>query len=202
MSVALTYCNSLKPTVYKIGYLGKGYYVPSQPYYEIWKQMLRRCYDFKNQEIKHPSYIECSVHESWLNYQNFGKFCIDNKYSKELFIDKDILLKGNKTYGPDTCCFVNRHLNNLFTKSNVARNGLPIGVILNGSNFQARCGFVDSNGKKSRKLLGTYITKIEAFKVYKKAKEEYIKEMADKYKSEISEKVYNALYSYVVEITD
>ena len=95
MSVALTYCNSLKPTVYKIGYLGKGYYVPSQPYYEIWKQMLRRCYDFKNQEIKHPSYIECSVHESWLNYQNFGKFCIDNKYSKELFIDKDILLKGN-----------------------------------------------------------------------------------------------------------
>jgi len=202
MSVALTYCNSLKPTVYKIGYLGIGDFLPTHIYYEVWKQMLRRCYDLKNQQAHHPSYSKCSVHESWLNYQNFGKFCIDNKYSKELFIDKDILLKGNKTYGPDTCCFVNRHLNNLFTKSNVIRGKLPIGVRLNGFNYEARCGFVDLNGKKSRKLLGTYKTPEEAFKVYKKAKEEYIKEMADKYKSEISEKVYNALYSYVVEITD
>ena len=31
------------------------------------------------------------------------------------FIDKDLLFPGNKVYGPDTCVFVTRQLNNLFT---------------------------------------------------------------------------------------
>lgn len=42
----------------------------------------------------------------------------------------------------------------------------------------------------------------EAFYKYKEAKELYIKEVADKWKNQIPEKVHNALYNYVVEITD
>ena len=34
------------------------------------------------------------------------------------------------------------------------------------------------------------------------AKERYIKEVADKWKGIIDDKVYNALYNYKVEITD
>ena len=46
------------------------------------------------------------------------------------------------------------------------------------------------------------ITKEEAFQAYKTAKEKYIKETAEKYKGLISERVYQVLKSYTVEITD
>jgi hypothetical protein len=54
------------------------------------------------------------------------------------------------------------------------------------------------------KYLGYYATPLEAFNAYKTAKEEYIKELAEKYFQEgkITERVYNALMKYEVEITD
>ena len=42
----------------------------------------------------------------------------------------------------------------------------------------------------------------EAFEKYKIAKEKYIKELADKWKNNITESVYNALYDYTVDIND
>ena len=50
--------------------------------------------------------------------------------------------------------------------------------------------------------LGLFDTPEEAFQAYKTAKEEYIKEVADKGKESISPKVYRAMYNYKVEITD
>jgi hypothetical protein len=52
--------------------------------------------------------------------------------------------------------------------------------------------------------LGTFDTPYDAFNAYKIAKEQYIKELAEKYIQEgkITEKVYNALMRYEVEITD
>ena len=54
------------------------------------------------------------------------------------------------------------------------------------------------------KKLGTYITKDDAFLAYKKSKESYIKEVAQKYYNEgkITKKVFYALMNYEVEITD
>ena len=43
-------------------------------------------------------------------------------------LDKDILIKGNKEYNPNTCCFVDIRLNSLFTKDNAMRGKYPIGV--------------------------------------------------------------------------
>ena len=45
-------------------------------------------------------------------------------------------------------------------------------------------------------------TEIEAFNVYKTAKESYLKEQANKYKSQIDDRAYNALMNYTVEIDD
>lgn len=50
--------------------------------------------------------------------------------------------------------------------------------------------------------LGTYDTPEEAFMVYKTAKENHIKEMADKYKDLIPKKLYDAMYEYEVEWED
>ena len=57
-----------------------------------------------------------------------------------------------------------------------------------------------ADGKHER--LGTYRTEIEAFNAYKMRKEQFIKEVADKYKDELEPRVYEALYNYQVEITD
>ena len=50
--------------------------------------------------------------------------------------------------------------------------------------------------------MGTYNTSEEAFNAYKQAKEAYIKEVAEKWKDKIDPRVYDALVSYQVEITD
>lgn len=55
-------------------------------------------------------------------------------------------------------------------------------------------------GKKLH--LGTFDSPKDAFNAYKKSKEKCIKEYADRYKGQISEDVYNALYNYKIEITD
>ena len=50
--------------------------------------------------------------------------------------------------------------------------------------------------------LGMFKTVEEAFQAYKQAKEAYIKEVANKWKDQIDNRVYKALMNYQVEITD
>ena len=45
--------------------------------------------------------------------------------SHDIVLDKDILVKGNKKYSEDTCCFVPVELNNLFTLNKAKRGELP-----------------------------------------------------------------------------
>lgn len=58
--------------------------------------------------------------------------------------------------------------------------------------------------KSKTVYLGYYKTPKEAFAVYKKSKETYIKELANEYKEKglISDIVYNALMRYEVSIND
>jgi len=48
---------------------------------------------------------------------------------KDKSLDKDIILLGNKTYGPDVCTFVTHRVNNLFNEWKDRR--LPKGVQIN-----------------------------------------------------------------------
>ena len=173
--------------------------------YNCWQNMLRRCYSAKCQE-KHPTYIGCSVCDEWLYYSNFKKWYNENYYeieNKTSQLDKDVLIKNNKVYSPDTCVFVPNFINNLFTKSQKIRGELPIGVCYKKANkkYVARLS-VFKDGKKTRKHLGCFDTADEAFEVYKQAKEEYIKEVADEYKDKIPAKLYEAMYAYEVSIDD
>ena len=59
-----------------------------------------------------------------------------------------------------------------------------------------------SRNKGKPEYLGLFKTEIEAFNVYKKAKEVFVKEQAEKYKSQIDPRAYEALMNYQVEITD
>ena len=176
-------------------------------YYETWKGMLRRCYSNKYHK-KEPTYKNCEVCEEWLLFSNFKKWYKDNYYqidNDKVALDKDILNKGNKVYNPNDCVFVNQVINNLFTKSNKIRGNLPIGVkqYNNSNKFKVTLSFYDFDERhKSKISLGAYNTSSEAFNVYKKAKEDNIKRVADYYKSQIPIKLYNAMYNYKVDITD
>jgi hypothetical protein len=83
-------------------------------------------------------------------------------------------------------------------KRKTQRGDLPIGVQLGFGKYVARCHV--SNGK--REHLGRYTSIKDAFNAYKIRKEQYIKEVADKYKDRIPKQLYDALYAYKVEITD
>ena len=188
------------------GYMGEGSYKVKingkhTKHYDVWSDMLRRCYDFKYIQ-QHPSYVGCRVHDSWLNFQIFSDWFQSNYYQiegEQICLDKDILSKGNKIYSPDTCIFVPQTINKLFTKSNEIRGRFPVGVYYKKENkkYIAQC-----NVNKKQKHLGCYDTPEEAFQVYKNFKEKHIEEVAEEYKNKIPTKLYNAMITYEVEIDD
>ena len=117
-------------------------------------------------------------------------------------IDKDILNKRNKEYCEKYCIFVPRKINSLFTKRGNARGNCVIGVFYRNDckKYYARL-----DALKEESHLGSFNTEDDAFNAYKIAKENYIKQVADEYKSKYSnfpQKLYDALYSYEVERTD
>ena len=92
--------------------------------------MLLRCYD-KEVKMKQPTYIECSASENFKFLEYFSKWC--NKQigfkNNNWQLDKDILVKGNKIYSEETCCFVPHEINNLLNKQTYGESrDLPVGV--------------------------------------------------------------------------
>lgn len=170
------------------------------PSHNVWQGVIERCY-FGNTS-RSSSYNDCTICDEWLTYSNFKKWFEDpeNGYQEGYHLDKDILVKGNRQYAPNKCCFVPNEINALLIKQKKRKNSLPIGVIqVKSGRFVARV----HSGKPTNHI-GTFNTPEEAFQAYKIAKEQYIKELAEKYFQEgkITEKVYDALMKYEVEITD
>jgi len=193
--------NLYYPEVLGVGYIGSGDFSSKTDkkhtaYYKLWRAMLQRCYDKKYQE-KQPTYKECTVVEEWHNFQNFAKWCKE-EYNPETMegwqLDKDILVKGNKIYSPETCCFVPHEVNKLFSNNKLSNITSSIGVGRKGEKYTARL-----SKNNIREIVVTLDTEEEAFQAYKIAKEKYIKEIADKYKSLITIKVYEAMYSYTLD---
>lgn len=199
--------NPMTPSVYGIGFIGKGKFKTKDKNgkntkcYDTWVRMLQRCYDPKYQE-KNPTYKGCTVDKRWHNFQNFAKWYYENYYEfgndERMELDKDILNKGNKVYSAETCVFVPQFINKLFIKRDVTRGDLPIGVTKHKDKFKAQLN--KGNGKAI--YLGRYTTSEEAFQVYKNAKEDYIKEVAENYKLQLPHRLYKAMMKYEVKITD
>lgn len=196
-----------EPRIYNIACIGEGEYKISKnrkptQIYAIWHHMIRRCY--ANSSLKdRPTYNDVEVCDEWLNFQNFAKWFENNYYEIEgeiMCLDKDILVKGNKIYSPDTCVFVPQSINSLFVKANKNRGNLPIGVTY----FKRDCVYIAQCRLENNKTknLGRFNSPEKAFYEYKKYKEKYIKDVAKEYKNKIPNKLYEAMMNYEVEITD
>lgn len=193
-------------SVYGIGYIGIGRYKITDEdgkqtgAYSTWRRMLERSYSAKYHERK-PTYKDVEVCEEWHDFQNFAEWYEDNYYEiecQQMHLDKDIIVKGNRVYSPETCVFAPEKINALFRHSK-KNKGLPIGVhyIEAMKKYKASCSFGD----------GRFLTQLcdnpyDAFDCYKIFKEKRIKEVAEEFKGRIPKKLYEAMITYKVEITD
>jgi len=168
--------------------------------YDLWTSMLKRCFDEKCKQ-KHPTYQGVTCSKDWLSMTKF----IEDVSQMRGFglegwqLDKDILVKGNKLYSKDTCCFVPQEVNSLLIKCDNSRGEYPVGVYFHKASgkFMAQLAI---NGKV--KFLGRFTAPEEAFQAYKTAKEAQIKAVAEKWKHLLDEIVYLALLAYEVSIDD
>ena len=191
------------PSVCGVGIIGNGIAkvcgVETKDY-KLWKSMLERCYDEKYSN-KYPTYKDCEVSDNFKYLPYFEEWCSKQTgfYQEGWHLDKDILVRGNKVYSENTCCFVPAEINRLFIKSDAARGDLPIGV----NYYKKNKKYVAKMSRFKEDInLGCFATPDEAFNAYKEAKEAYIKEVANKWKDQIDLRVYEALMNYQVEITD
>ena len=173
--------------------------------YDLWQSMLQRCYS-KNFQKKHQTYEGCEVSDNFKSYEYFYEWCnkqigFSNDGDGNPFqLDKDLLIKGNKVYSETTCVFLPREINLLLVKREVLRGKHLIGV----SWCNTKKAFVAQVNKNKGKPehLGLFNTELEAFNAYKKAKEAFVKEQANKWKGKIGLRAYNALMNYEVNIDD
>ena len=191
----------LVPSLYGVGVIGD---TPTKEngkftkLYTAWKGMLERCYTEKSL-AKCPTYLGCSVSDNFKNFTFFKEWAEKQVGSDKdgWNLDKDILVRGNKIYSEDTCCFVPQEVNKIFTNMKNTNSGL-VGV------NKRPTGKYYATVKHSGKIhyLGSYATEVEALQAYKQAKEKFVKDTAMEYKDIIDLRVYNALMNYQVEITN
>lgn len=145
------------------------------PYYKTWKDMLKRCYSAKLQEL-YPTYIGCSVAAEWLTFSKFRAWMVTQDW-EGMQLDKDILIEGNKVYGPDTCVFVTQAVNLFTIDRGNDRGDWLIGVYLDktAGKFRAQC--CNPFTKKSEHV-GLFTTEQEAHNAWAKRKLELAHELA------------------------
>lgn len=176
--------------------------------YKTWVQILRRACS-ETYKIQFPAYQEVSICNEWLCYENFYEWIhaqenFDKWLSGERWaIDKDILIKGNKQYSPNSCCLVPQYINNLFITHADRRGELPLGVT---ERKKYKCFRFQANSKigKKAKFLGDYCTIEEAFGAVKKYTEKIIRQRAQEAfdNHDITQGCYQAMMNYEIEITD
>ena len=186
-----------EPRTFGIGYLGEGKYKAFEngkltDEYNIWHHMLGRCYNPKYQE-KEPSYKGCMVEEYLLNFQHAAEWYNENIYqigTERMHLDKDILVKDNKIYSPNTCLIVPQSINEIFHVSGRKTKDIDLPyTILRTSKEKYSVSF---RGKS----LGIYDTVDKALDTYLKAKKNYIRQKVKEMENELPTKVRDALLAW------
>lgn len=197
------------PSVFGVGYIGDKYptaYTNKDGkrikvlQYSTWLALLGRCYS-EEESRKYFSYRNCVASENFKSYEYFYEWCTSQiGFGREGFrLDKDLLVKGNKVYGENTCIFLPNEVNLALISRKDYRGDCPIGVIQKGKGvYEAAVRM----GRGVRKVKGGFKTKEEAFIFYKSHKENFIHSLGEKYRNDIDPRAYEALIKYEVCIDD
>lgn len=197
--------NPFHPDICGKGFMGVGKYRCMQEglmtkEYVHWAAMMNRCYN-ENYLEHRPYYRDVEVTKEWWNFQIFAEWCQTQKgfTEQEWHLDKDLLVKGNKLYSPETCCFLPIEINSFMLKSDSARGDYPIGVC-----YYKATEMFSATGREHGKAkhLGFYSTPEEAFKAYANHKWESGLSLAISWKEKLDSRAIKTLANYRVEITD
>jgi hypothetical protein len=164
------------------------------PFFLTWRNMIERCYSVKTQE-RQPTYKGCSVVDQWHSFMEFRGWMEEHDW-QDRALDKDIIVYGNKVYGPDTCCFVTREVNSLLFDNKGIRGKYPQGVSFNKPTNKLIAN-ISISGKKV--YLGLFDTIEEASEVYLMAKISHILKLAA---AQDDERVNQGLKRYAVSMMD
>lgn len=162
------------------------------PYYRKWYEMVRRCYS--DGALKRmPSYMDCYVCEEWKLFSNF-KSWMETQDWEDKVLDKDILIRGNKCYSAETCCFVPEYINLVLVSF-----GKNKGVSYNKKSRKFYA-VIRTNGVKSH--LGSFDSEDEAINCYLDAKKRHLKSLVKIYSTSNPKKeITEALNKLINEIT-
>ena len=165
--------------------------------YECWREMIRRCYDEKSLD-RCKAYIECTVCDEWLIFENFEKWFDKNYYEidgEKIELDKDIIDRNNQIYCPNKCLFVPHRINSLFIKCKHPNKDLGVQIIKPKNSNQNVLYQANVFGK----YLGCSSNKERVYNLYIKAKEDLIHSIAEDYKEKIPNNLYEILKNYIYE---
>lgn len=185
------YRNPYHPTIEGIGYEGQGDYSFKQDgrCAIMWRSMIARCFSKKWNRVRVPE--QPRVIENWFNFQNFAEWYYNQSGSSlgNWELDKDIIVKGNRTYSPETCCLVPREINTAYPMSYSQGSR----VYYNSKDRYYRVNWRDESGKRSVKGFKTQEEAVD-FKVLKT--KERLQNLADKYVDNLDPVVYNLLMNW------
>ena len=169
-----------KTLVYGVGINDAGYTVKgskgSCPFYVKWSSMIERCYS-ERELSEYPTYIGCSVDDSWLTFSNF-KGWMETQDWQGKHLDKDLLVKGNKIYSPDTCCFLLPATNMFLTERQNDRGAYMLGVHLHKGSGKYR-SWCNNPFTKKQEHLGLFFTEMEAHLAWRQRKAQLAMEVAE-----------------------
>lgn len=150
---------------------GKQKLVWKCPVYATWHSMLERGYSQKLKD-RFPTYQNVTVCEEWLVFSNFRDWWVENNV-RNWHLEKDLLIKGNLIYSPDTCAYMPPYLNTLLTDSAATRGDYPLGVyrVNELKPYRSKCWVGGKN-----KHLGLFQTPLGAHRVWQVAKIDCIKD--------------------------
>ena len=146
------------------------------PFYDRWKHMLNRCYCTKSQ-ARQPTYKGCTVTKEWHSFMAFKAWMIAQDWRGNQ-LDKDLLVNGNKVYGPDTCVFISAQLNTFTVDNGASKGEWPLGVCFSRCHglFKAQCRD-PFTGKKE--FLGYFLCAESAHAAWKYRKHQHALRFAD-----------------------
>lgn len=179
---------------------GRGKHTKS---YSVWASFIGRCTGSHNNKqvlTRSPTYDGVLLDPRWVKYSGYKKFH-DAKYVEGYALDKDLRVFGNKTYGPDTCAFVPRYINNLLIDRRNHRGKYPLGVTY----IKRQNSFAVQMSKYGNSKVTKYFKDPEtASRFYLRAKAKHIRTVA--YWSyelgHIDEDVYHGLVMHAKRLRD
>lgn len=158
-----------------------------------------RC-DPANTSNRQRRYEGCFVHEDFSTVVKYARWRDEQKFAdsvdylgRKYNVDKDILVYGNKCYGPETCVFVPQQINGFFSFVQ-SQNNNYIGVLRDKTSGKYYVNMSKWPGGKVR--FTGFLTEEAAFDKYCLEKESHSKFLAGHFLKQVDACVTEALLSF------